>query len=239
VKPSTAPSQFAASWPAIQTALERGELARGHHLLSQWFGDRSLSPAEAERVETLLSQLAGTVIYSNEHRLEPPRSVRAGETLELIAKEYGVPWQLLAKINSIPASDQVRPGQELKVVRGPFHAAVDLSRKQVVLQVDGRYAGKFSVFETSAAAADEGEWVVVQKTASPAQSAYQRTASGTDRILNLARMQVDPMTTQITIGSGGSAAGAVPSRPTIVVAPRDAEELSDILSIGSRVVIRR
>ena len=88
------------------------------------------SPADTQKVETLLGQLAGTVIYSTEHQLEPARVVKPGETLETIAKEYNVPWQLLAKINGIPAPDQLRPGQELKVVRGPFSAVVDLHRSR-------------------------------------------------------------------------------------------------------------
>ena len=48
-------------------------------------------------MESLLGQLAGTVIYSTEHQLEPARVVKPGETLETIAKEYNVPWQLLGE----------------------------------------------------------------------------------------------------------------------------------------------
>ena len=40
---------FTDAWAVIQTALDRGELARAHQLLSQWYGDDSLTPAEARK----------------------------------------------------------------------------------------------------------------------------------------------------------------------------------------------
>ena len=102
LNPVPSGATFAASWPAIQAALDRGDLKQAHQLLSKWHGDETLSAADSQKVETLLSQLAGTVIYSTEHQLEPARVVKSGETLDTIAKECNVPWQLLAKINSMP-----------------------------------------------------------------------------------------------------------------------------------------
>ena len=95
----TAPADatFAASWPAIQSALDRRDLKQAHQLLSKWHGNETLSPAESQKVESLLGQLAGTVIYSTEHQLEPARVVKPGETLDTIAKEYNVPSQLLGQ----------------------------------------------------------------------------------------------------------------------------------------------
>ena len=104
---ATTGASFASSWPAIQAALDHNDLKQAHQLLSKWHGDESLSPAESQRVELLLGQLAGTVIYSTDNQLEPARVVKQGETLDTIAKEYNVPWQLLAKINGVPAADQV------------------------------------------------------------------------------------------------------------------------------------
>ena len=139
---ATAASSFAASWPAIQSALDRRDLKQAHQLLSKWHGNESLTAAETEKVESLLSQLAGTVIYSTEHQLEPARVVKPSETLDAISKEYNVPSQLLAKINGIQPTDQLQPGRQLKVVRGPFAAVVDLHRSELTLTVDDRYAGQ-------------------------------------------------------------------------------------------------
>ena len=220
----------------IQAALERQELARAHLLLSQWYGDESLTPAETQKVESLLSQLAGTVVYSNEHRLEPPYTVQPGDTLESIARQYGVPWQLLAKINGVPNVDGVQPGQQLKVVRGPFSAVVDLHRNQLTLTLDGRYAGRFPI--RIEPGASEGEWVVDQKLLAPgAASPYAAATPSVDRTLVLRNENPASFGRSLVIASGNTPAGAQPA--AIHVSPGDAEELSDILSIGSKVVVRR
>jgi LysM repeat protein len=243
-------SSFTEGWPAIQAALERGELARAHLLLSQWYEDPSLTPTESQQVETLLSQLAGTVVYSTDHQLEPAHVVQPGETLETIAGKYNVPWQLLAKINGIPAANQVRPGQTLKVIRGPFSAVVELNRQQLTLMLNGRYAGKFPINVLPGATLPEGEWVVQEKPASPTQqnSPYAAPSSAVARSLRLRNANATDANPGVPVMIGSSPAlgvGGMPSAQTaaspyqVHVAPSDAEELADILSVGSRVEIRR
>jgi LysM repeat protein len=239
----TSPSAttFAASWPAIQAALDHNDLKQAHQLLSKWHGDQTLSPADSARVETLLSQLAGTVIYSSEHRLEPARVVKPGETLESIAKEYNVPWQLLAKINAVQSPAQLRAGQELKVVRGPFSAVVDLRRSELALMVDDRYAGKFPIAISPGSTLADGQWVVDQKLADAAKpaSAYAAGPSASDRTIILRSATASAGGPTLVIASSAPAPGLTASPSSLRVSPQDAEEISDILSIGSRVTVRR
>jgi LysM repeat protein len=249
---------FASAWSLIDAALQKGELARAHQMLSPWHGNQSLTPVESQQVEKLLGQLAGTVIYSTEHRLEPPYLVRQGETLESIARQHDVPWQLLAKINGVPPTEPLRPGQQLKVVRGPFEGVLDLRRKQLSLKLDGRYAGKFAVSGPTDASFPPGEWRVVDKPAAPVArpSVYGGAASGAPAVsrslllANAAATAANPGV-QIQIGASAATAAATGeinglraeraggSPYVIQVSPRDAEELADILSLGSRVVILR
>ncbi len=177
-------------------------------MLSQWYGNPNLSPAEADRVETLLSQLAGTVVYSTESRLEPPYTVRAGDTLQTIAQQYQVPWQLLAKINGIPAANLVQPGQQLKVIHGPFAAIVELQKSQLTLELGGRYAGRFPITAEPTAAQSEGEWVLEQKLVNPTTAAtgivntsYDATAP-VDRVLVLRSESPTAAATAISITGG-------------------------------------
>jgi hypothetical protein len=238
-------ASFAESRPAIQAALDRGDLAQAHQLLSPWHNEPSLTPVEAENVERLLGQLAGTVIYSTEHRLQPARIVKPGESLETIAKECNVPWQLLAKINGIPGVDQLRPGQEIKVVPGPFSAVVDLGRSELTLQVAGRYAGKFPVTVPIGAAVSEGEWLVDQKLVAPAtgvtQSAYTSAPPKVDHAIVLRGSSESAAPTGGPTLAISSSSNPTPgaSAAAIQISAADAEDLSDILSIGSSVVIRR
>jgi LysM repeat protein len=222
---------FVESWPAIQALLDRGELTEAHKQLSKWYGAPSLTPTDAERVDTLLSQLAGTVVYSTEHRLAPARVVKEGETLETIAKECNVPWQLLAKINGVAAADQVRVGQELKVVRGPFSALVDLSRNQLTLLVDDCYAGRFPISVSPGHTISDGEWVVGDKS-NPQAPGHALLLKGNGAASG------SPAPQLIILGES-LAANADGASSVITVKSNHAEELSDILSIGSRVVTRR
>jgi LysM repeat protein len=193
-----------------------------------------------------LGQLAGTVVYSTEHRLEPPYTVQAGDSLQTIADKYEVPWQLLAKINGIPAANLVQPGQQLKVVHGPFSAVVELDESQMTLLLDGRYAGRFPVRVEQNAPLTEGEWKLEQKLVNPTAEATgvvsaSYTPSAVDRVLVLRNESPTAGGATISITSGQTA----PSGPTAVapaairLSAQDAEEVADILSVGSTVTIRR
>lgn len=224
--PATPNVSFDAAWQAIREALERDELPRAHRMLSQWRADANLSPAQQQEVEQLLGQLAGSVVYSTDHCLEPAHVVVPGETLDTIAKQYNVPWQLLAKINGIPAVSAVQPGQKLKVMRGPFTAEVDLKRGELVVLLDGRYAGKFPV-RVEGSTPGDGAWRVGQK-----QKANSSIASATPSVV-----LESPAGEQMELSAGVTPTPGMRGRLTI--ASNDLADLYDILSVGSAVTIRR
>lgn len=227
---AAATSGYAAARPAIQAALDRNELARAHVLLTNWYADPSLLPEERREVDRLLGQLAGTVIYSTEHRLEPPHQVQAGETLETIAKQYGATWQLLAKINGVTSPGAVQPGQMLKVVRGPFEAVVDLSEAELYLTVGGRYAGRFPV-TVNEAGTPEGLYKVTSKLAQYRPGSPAADGQGYAKSLTLGGAG----------GPGGASlsVGVVGGSEPIAVVASDMGDLFDILSEGSQVTVRK
>ncbi|MEM9352512.1 MAG: LysM peptidoglycan-binding domain-containing protein [Planctomycetota bacterium] len=234
-------SLFASTRVAAQSALDRGELSQALLLLSDWYGDPSLSPGEEQELGTLLSQLAGSVIYSTEHRLEPPYRVQAGQRLQDIAQEYNVPWQLLAKINGVEDPAGLTPGSELKVVRGPFEAVVDFNRRTMTLMLQRRYAGRFELDIEPGTSVEDGLWTVDQKLLTPsAAGPVYSTGSSEERSL----MLTNPVAGggQVAIVRGPSAPGAASADPpgrVVRLSPGDMEDLFDIVSVGSRVVIRR
>jgi len=236
---------FASAWPEIQGALQRQELVAAHAMLSRWYGNPTLTPAETQQIETLLSQLAGTIVYSTEHRLEPPYTVKPGDTLQTIAQQYEVPWQLLAKINGIADPNGVPVGQQLKVIHGPFAAIVELDKSQLTLMLDGRYAGRFPLSLVEGATVSEGEWVLEQKLAQPTtQNSVGSAAyapSAVEQVLVLRSETATAPSATISITGGQSTpSGPAPGAPAAIrLSPRDVEEVADILSIGSPVTIRR
>ncbi len=235
-------SLFSATRLAVQAALDRGELSQALLLLSDWYGDPSLSPSEASEVNSLLSQLAGSVIYSTEHRLEPPYMVQAGERIETIAKKYEIPWQLLTKINGITSADQLQPGQELKVIRGPFSALIDISQRKMTLMLDRRYAGRFSLDIDPSVTVEEGYWEVNQKLLTPANAHLPGAGPTTpteERSLMLS--STNGAASQVAILRGAVTTNPLtePKGRVLRMRPVDAADVFDILSLGSKVVIRR
>ena len=54
--------------------------------------------------------------------------VATGERLANIGINYDVPYELIQRMNNISNPDILRAGQTIKVVQGPFHALVELSK---------------------------------------------------------------------------------------------------------------
>jgi LysM repeat protein len=247
--PSNNELSFAASWPVIQAALNRRDLKQAHQLLSKWHGSESLTPSDSERVETLLSQLAGTVIYSTEHQLEPARIVKQGETLEAIAKEYNVPWELLAKINGVQSPNVLLPGQQLKVVRGPFSAVVNINRNEMALMLGDRYAGKFAAGSQAGQEPPAGDWVVQQKLHYESRNGAAVARGVHALLLQDAKsttalpivIGTEPATQVVRTGTTGAPTDTsrTPPQYFVKVSQSDVDEIADILSVGSHVTIRR
>jgi hypothetical protein len=202
-------------------------------MLSQYSGDPQLTSTEAAELDTLLSQLAGTVIYSTEHELEPAYRVGPGETLVDIAARFQVTPELLAKVNGLTLQSRLTPGTELKVVRGPFHAV--LSEGGLRLVLDGRYAGRFEAAGPANWPTDA--WTVQQKVPGPAAGGPAPT--GGEKKILLAPSIPAAGTEGAAILTGAPATGATPAGPAVYVAAKDMEDLFDILTVGSRITIRK
>jgi hypothetical protein len=143
--PDAVRPKFREMMEAAGREIQKGSLVEVLRKLSPLYARPDLSAEESRELTELLSQLAGEVIYSRKHHLEPPYVVRPGETLQAIAQQYRVPWELLAKINGVRDPERLTPGSKLKVLRGPFDAVVFLDRYELVLQIDGLYAGRFPI----------------------------------------------------------------------------------------------
>lgn len=251
--PGVAPAaenHFQTKMVAIEQQLMAGQLAEAHLELSKFYGESSLTPEEHQRVVDLLSQLAGTVVYSREHLLAPPHIVAPGETLEQIAATCNVPWQLLAKINGLPGPGPLQPGQQLKVMNGPFHAYIDLEDRQLALFLDGKYyAGRFPVAFGKEVEPQPGPYIytVKNKLEGPTYYGQQATPTGKQESygpgepqnpLGSRKIELDR---QLSIHGTNDPASLDRDDPRgcIRLAPTDAEDVYDILTIGSQVVIQR
>ncbi len=234
-------ARFQAFMEAVQGRLDQGRLAEAHLALSTLYDNPDLPVPLAQQVTELLDQLAGTVIYSRDHYLEPAYHVRPGDTLELIAQDYQVPALLLARINGIADPQQLRAGQELKVVRGPFSAVIHLERFELTLILNGRYAGRFPIGIGGDAPELIGAYTVREKISNPAYYGPDGSNIGADDPRNpLGEFLFDLGEGVALHGTDDpSKVGRISERGIICLAPPDIDDLFAILSIGSQVVIER
>ncbi len=233
-------AEFTAMMETARRKLDAGELAEVLLELTPLYGNPEFTPEESRQLTELLDQLAGTVIYSRQHLLEPPYAVRPGDTIEQIAAAYEVPWQLLAKINGIRPPGNLAPGKQLKVLRGPFEAAVRLERFELVLYVGGRYAGRFPIGVGRDQPRLEGTYTVREKLPGKPYRSPDRDVAAEDPRNPLGRLWIG---LDGSIGIHGTddpqSLRRVNPRGNICLGDRDVEDVYDILSCGSRVTIRR
>jgi hypothetical protein len=232
---------FASAWADAHDKLAAGRYAEALAVLSTWHDDPSLGLEESQRLEDLLGQLAGTVIYSQQDLLLPPYVVQQGETLLSIAAPLAVPWQLLAKINGVPDPARLVPGETLKLVRGPFDAVVSVSRRRLSLQVAGNYAGSFPVVVGRQIRERVGSAVPVvsvQPDDAPAEQAGPATQVGWAQPGPLSIGLADGLAIEGVADPATLSEDAIPGT-SLIVADRDLKELADILGQGSRVLVRQ
>jgi lipoprotein-anchoring transpeptidase ErfK/SrfK len=216
----------------------KGQLKEALATLSVFYGMPNLTESQRGQLLSRLDPLAREVIYSKRHLLELPHRVTANETLAEIADKYEVPWQLLANVNHVDDPVTVLPGTELKIVRGPFRAEVELSGKRMTLYLGDLYAGRFDIEVGSDPPPSPGTFTIQEKQTShvyydrkgvPVPAGSPQNPYG--------NMWLD-LGGQICIH--GSPNTVQPSKQgCISVAGDYADDVYGILSQGSSVTIRR
>jgi hypothetical protein len=232
---------FASAWADAHEMLGAGRYAEALSVLSLWHDDASLGLEESQRLEDLLGQLAGTVIYSQKDLLLPPHIVAPGDTLPSIAAPLQVPWQLLAKINGVSDPSQLVQGEHLKVVRGPFDAVISVSRRRMSLQVGGNYAGSFPVVlgrqiydrvGQSVAVIDIRRPGAVQEPIGIAAQVAYAPSTGPKSIILGEGLAIEGVEDPSLVSDSASAS-------SVIVSLRDLEDIADILGPGSQVLVRK
>ncbi|MDX1964441.1 MAG: LysM peptidoglycan-binding domain-containing protein [Pirellulales bacterium] len=232
-------SPFPYAMRDAETLLQAKNLSEALELLTRYYDDPRLTPGEQQHLLNMLNQLAGTVIYSQEHWLAQPHVVAAGEDLEKIAQNYQVPWELLAKINGFREPKQVQPGQQLKVIPGPFRAQVNLTKKKLTLFLKDSYAGSFDLVALGQESQyKEDTYPVMRKALQPEYLTANGSIPGGSPQNPLGKFLL-VLSNDLVIH--GSSADIPPTDPrgSIRLSERDIEDVFDILSYGSRVTLRR
>jgi lipoprotein-anchoring transpeptidase ErfK/SrfK len=156
-------ADFADTLQQARTFLKSGHVLDAHAQLSRLYWKY---PAQRRAVRQLLQQTAAEIFESPESQFGEPHVVEYGETLESIGRQYEVPWQYLAKLNRVTPA-KLQAGHELKVVRGPFGAVVDLSAFTLTVHAHGWYVRDYRIGTGKDGKTPIGRFSVQEKLENP------------------------------------------------------------------------
>jgi len=233
------PANFPIAFNSAQAQTAEGRPVDALQSLSLWYGHAGLSAADQQTLLQSLDYLAGAVIYSRQHLLEQPYEVQPGDTLDRIAQAYEVPWELLAKINAVADPQRLRAGDLLKVIRGPFHATIELDQFRLTMWLAGMYAGRFTIGIGQDQSTPTGEFAVLNKVVNPTYYGPQ-VVDADDPANPLGEHWIDLGN---RIGIHGTiepeTVGRAASRGCIRLRPNEIQDIFDMLAVGSKVTIRK
>ena len=189
--------------------------------MTPFYDATDLARTDATKLLDELDKLAGRVIYSPEHNLtQSAYIIQPNDSLQSIAAKWNVPAQLIYNINKAKIANPLTlmPGNELKVVNGPFQARIDSDSNTLTLFLNNMYAGRFSA--------------KVNSTQPGTYEIRSKVASG-DPLGSFTLSLTEPTT-------GATTALHTSSGPQdrVGLNASDAEDLFGILSVGSKITIQ-
>ncbi len=128
-----APQTPSSATPLVdaRAKVEANDHLAARNLLNGALASGKLSDADAKAAKQMLNTVNETVVFSARKfandTIGGTHSVKPGDRLERIARQYEVTWELLSRINNNLQPSKMQAGKDLKVVNGPFHGVVDKS----------------------------------------------------------------------------------------------------------------
>jgi len=151
-------------------ARQRDDLLTARTRLNHAF--RAGLPADqAKQARELLADLAERTIFSRAIITDDPLVdqyvVRSGDALVKIAKRFRISEDFLAKTNRITNKNFIREGRRLKVVNGPFHAAINKSDHLMHVYLQDVYVRTYRVALGANGSTPTGRWKVANHQENP------------------------------------------------------------------------
>jgi lipoprotein-anchoring transpeptidase ErfK/SrfK len=236
-EPAILPADFAEGLLTAKERQSEGEILEAHALLSELYWKHA---EHRELLMDSLQQTSSAIFLTADEQFGEPHFVEYGETLESIGREYEVPWQYLARLNEV-TPEKLQAGQQLKVVRGPFGAVVDLSRFTLTVHAHGWYVRHYSIGIGRDEKTPTGKFEVQEKLENPVWYDPDGGVVEAD----------DPQNPlgEYWLGLGNhigihgtidpASIGAAASRGCIHLGDTDIREVYELLGTGSEVTIRR
>lgn len=237
VQVSAVPQALQQQLLQIDQLVKDGKALSAHRELSTLYWSH---PERRSAFQDRLDKTAESIYFSSQPHYMQPYQIQYGDQLQKIAAQYNTPWQYLAKLNRIDPR-KIRPGQELKVIKGPFSAIVELSRFELTIHAHGYFVKKYLVGIGRDGASPVGKLSVLNKVSNPQYT-------GPDNRVVAADDPANPLGEHwLDLGNGYGIHGTIDpqsigkseSRGCIRMLNSDVAEVYDLLGNSSVVEIRR
>lgn len=233
----TITAELQAKLNKIDFLLEENDYLTAHRDLSTiyWY-----EPHFREIIKQRIERTSASIYAAPQPHYMKPYLVQSGDTLEKIAKKYKVPWTYFARLNRVQPG-RLRAGSKLKVIRGPFHAVVDLSDFELTVHAHGYFVRNYKIGIGAGQSTPIGEFKVSSKLENPNYYAPEGgVVDGDDPSNPLGEFWLgigDGYGIHGTINPGSI--GKAESKGCIRLSETDIAEVFDLLTEGSTVKIRR
>lgn len=220
----------------IDQLIANGEDVEANFQMSNLYWKR---PEVRKQLEERLRKVSYSIYFAPKPHYMDGYEVKPGDVLQRIAKEYDVSWEYLAKLNRTDPK-KIRPGQTLKVIRGPFSAVVDLSDNEITIHSHGHFVHAFPVGIGKDSSSPLGTFKVLDKQRDPTYYGPDGVIEHDDPKNPLGEYWIDLGDSYGIHGTiDDSSIGKAESQGCIRMRNRDIADVFDLLITGSEVLIRR
>lgn len=210
------------------------EIARLRELSIKYWKEPLSRPAIQKEMEAL----AAKIYFKKDTHYMPGYTVEPGDQLRLIAQNYGVPWQYLARLNRVKP-EKIRVGDTLKVIKGPFSAVVDLSDYEIVVHAHGFFVCKFPIGTGRNGSTPTGKFKVLNKEENPVYYGDGEIIGRDDPRNPLGERWIDIGDSYGIHGTiNPNSIGKSESKGCVRLKNEHVEILYDLISVGSEIVIK-
>ncbi|MCA9015465.1 MAG: L,D-transpeptidase family protein, partial [Planctomycetaceae bacterium] len=220
---------------AIDQLIQQGKIIDAHKKLSKiYWNQPDLYPVIKSRIE----ETARMIYFSPQPHFMTPYEIAPGDQLRKVATQYKITWEYLSKLNQIDPK-KIRPGQKLKVIKGPFSAFVDLSEFTLTIHAHGYFVRRYAIGTGKDHSTPTGKFHVKDKLVDPTYYGPDGVIANDDPTNPLGERWIDIGDSYGIHGTiDPTSIGKAESKGCVRMLNENVAEVYDLLGVGSEVVIR-
>ncbi|MCF7869968.1 MAG: L,D-transpeptidase family protein [Candidatus Omnitrophica bacterium] len=227
------------SFNKVNKLLKEDKYRQAKELLNQE-KDNATGPSVIKQIQEKIQDINIKLLFSpySEGSCSKNYTVQRGDALSKIAKKFNTTVSLIKQANAL-TSNKIIPGQELKINLCEFSIVIDKSQNLLFLKRDGKIFKTYIVATGTDGRTPGGEFKIINKLVKPTW--YKAGAivlpDNPDNILGSRWMGIDKKGYGIHGTTKPESLGQQVTLGCVRMSNKEVEELYDIVSVGTEVII--